>query len=133
MKLVNNDKEQVRVEVKKRNQQRKLGIAGSVRLPPLFVYGDDDCATVYELLLNTYGLSVGLEETKASKSGSESVALDVPLLLCRSLGPCMNTTSRSVVVIEPNSNKRFKHTEGHKLHCKGYPRATRSNSALCNS
>ena len=87
MKLVNNDKDQVRVEVKKRNRHRKPNKAGSVHLPPLFVYGDDDCATVYELLLNTYGLSVGLEETKASKSGSESVALDVPLLLCPSLGP----------------------------------------------
>ena len=54
MKLVNNDKDQVRVEVKKRNQQRKPNKAGSVHLPPLFVYGDDDCATVYELLLNTY-------------------------------------------------------------------------------
>ena len=96
MKLVNNDKEQVRVEVKKRNQQRKLGKAGNVHLPPLFVYGDDDCATVYELMMNTYGLSVGLEETKASKSGSESVALDVPLLLCRSLGPCMHTTLRTL-------------------------------------
>jgi hypothetical protein len=96
MKLVNNDKDQVRVEVKKRNQQRTLGKAGSVRLPPLFVYGDDDCATVYELLMNTYGLSVGLEESTASKSGSESVALDVPLLLCRSLGPCMHTTLRTL-------------------------------------
>ena len=74
MKLVNNDKDQVRVKVKKRNQQRKLGKAGSVRSPPLF-------ATVYELMVNTDGLSVGLEETKASKSGSKSVALDVPLLL----------------------------------------------------
>ena len=34
LKLVNNDKDQVRVKVKKRNQQRKLGKAGSVRSPP---------------------------------------------------------------------------------------------------
>ena len=34
MKLVNNDKDQVRVEVNKRNKQRKLGKAGSVRSPP---------------------------------------------------------------------------------------------------
>ena len=54
MKLVNNNKDQVRVEVNKRHQKRKLGKAGSVRFPPQFVYGDDDCATVYELLLNTY-------------------------------------------------------------------------------
>ena len=64
------------------NNQRRLGKAGSVRFPPLFVYGDDDCAIVYELMMNTHGLSVELEETKASKSGSESVALDVPLLFC---------------------------------------------------
>ena len=96
MKLVNNDKDQVRVVVKKRNQQRIPGKAGSVRFPPQFVHSDDDCATVYELLLNTYGLSVGLEETKASKSGSASVALDVPLLLCRSLSPCMHTTLRTL-------------------------------------
>jgi hypothetical protein len=96
MKLVNNDKDQVRVEVKKRNQQRKLGKAGSVRFPPQFVYGDDDCATVYELLLNTFRMSVGHEAPKMSTSCSESVALDVPLLLCRSLGPCMHTTLRTL-------------------------------------
>jgi hypothetical protein len=98
MKLENNDKEQVRVEVKKRNHQhQKVGKSGSVEFPPLFVYGDDDCATVYELLLNTYGLSVGLE-TKLSKGGSsEPVSSpDVPLLLCRSLGPCMHTTLRTL-------------------------------------
>ncbi len=95
MKLENNDKEQVRVEVKKRNQHQKVGKPGNVDSPPLFVCGDDDCATVYELLMNTYGLSVGLE-TKLSKGGIESVPLDVPLLLCRSLGPCMHTALRTL-------------------------------------
>jgi hypothetical protein len=91
MKLENNDKEQVRVEMKKRNQHQKaVGKKGSVELPPLFVCGEDDCATVYELLMNTYGLSVGLE-TKLSNGD-----LDVPLLLCRSLGPCMHTALRTL-------------------------------------
>jgi hypothetical protein len=51
MKLVNNDKDQVRVEVKKRNQQRKVCKVGSVRLPSLSL-----TVTMIELLFRL-GLS----------------------------------------------------------------------------
>jgi hypothetical protein len=77
---------------------------------PLFVYGIDDCAAVYELLLNTYGLSsiVHLERQMGGrKTGMMSIdntttnsgdVVDVPLLLYRSLGSCLLFTLRTLSI-----------------------------------
>jgi hypothetical protein len=77
---------------------------------PLFVYGIDDCAAVYELLLNTYGLSsiVNIERQMGGrKTGMMSIdntttnsgdVVDVPLLLYRSLGSCLLFTLRTLSI-----------------------------------
>ena len=111
IKHADDEKGKVTVEVKKRKQRSAsrydptTANNRSSLLPPLFVSGDDDCAAVYELFMNTYGLSlITLEETevvsssKPTSTSSSPLLLDVPLLLCRSLGPCMHTTLRTLSV-----------------------------------
>jgi hypothetical protein len=61
-------------------------------IPPLYVSGDDDCDAVYELLLNTCGFSIN------GSYGSWHFHHDVPLLLCRSIGQCLNTVLRTLSV-----------------------------------
>jgi hypothetical protein len=92
IKRADDEKGKVIVEVKtKRRRRRKYGRSsggGSAELlSPLFVSGDEDCAAVYELLVNTCGLSDLVSETvKPRANGSNGVATvpsDVPLLLSR--------------------------------------------------
>ncbi|KAL3827688.1 hypothetical protein ACHAXA_000561 [Cyclostephanos tholiformis] len=105
IKHADDDGGKVTVEVKTwRRRRRKYGksltddggcaVLGS----PLFVSGDDDCAAVYELLLNTCGLSVvgpEMGKPKAKPSNDASVVpSDVPL----SLGPCVMWTLRTLSV-----------------------------------
>jgi hypothetical protein len=94
IKHADDDGGKVTVEVKTRRRRRRkygkslTGDGGCADLvSPLFVSGDDDCAAVYELLLNTCGLSVvgpevGKSRTNAS-NGASTVPSDVPLLLTR--------------------------------------------------
>jgi hypothetical protein len=94
IKHADDDGGKVTVEVKTRRRRRRkcgkslTGDCGPVDLrSPLFVSGDDDCAAVYELLLNTWGLSdVGPETGKSrtnTSNGVPTVPSDVPLLLTR--------------------------------------------------
>ena len=93
IKWADDEKGKITVDRKKKAQQNKYNAAYAKKIPPLYVSGDDDCAIVYELLLNTYGLTSGVPE---GRSGTQ--VLDVPLLLCRSLGPCMHMTLRTLSV-----------------------------------
>ena len=100
IKHADDEKGKVTVEVKKKKQNTKFGQAKNTAVPPLFVCGEDDCSAVYELLLNSYGLSINHgtgQQQRAYQSATPST-LDVPLLLCRSLGPCMHTTLRTLSV-----------------------------------
>jgi hypothetical protein len=67
-------------------------------LPPLYVSGDDDWDIVYELLLNTCGFSI------SGSYGSWHFHHDVPLLLSRSIGPCLNTVLRTLSVSARRDN-----------------------------
>ena len=117
IKRADDEKGKVTVEVKTRKKKKRQRMynklssssdgyitGGSDNHPdlqsPLFVYGIDDCAAVYELLLNTYGLSsiVNLDRQMGGrKTGIMSIdnttnsgyVVDVPLLLYRSLGSCL--------------------------------------------
>ncbi|KAL7490160.1 hypothetical protein ACHAW6_015893 [Cyclotella cf. meneghiniana] len=66
--------------------------------PPLYVNGDDDCDIVYETLLNTCGFSI------SGSYGSWHFHHDVPLLLSRSIGPCLNTVLRTLSVSARRDN-----------------------------
>ena len=103
IKRADDENGKVTVEVKtKRRRRRKYGKPpsgdGADLRSPLFVCGDDDCSAVYELLVNTCGLSVFGPEAAAAKlrtgttNGAAAVPSDVPLLLSRrvycSCHPC---------------------------------------------
>jgi hypothetical protein len=125
IKRADDEKGKVTVEVRTRKKKKRQGTynkpssssdgyitGGSDNHPdllsPLFVYGIDDCAAVYELLLNTYGLSsiVNLGQMGGRKSGIMSIdnttnsgdVVDVPLLLYRSLGSCLLFTLRTLSI-----------------------------------
>jgi len=100
IKHADDEKGKVTVEVKKRKQRPRYDAATmssrTNTLPPLFVSGEDDCAAVYELFMNTYGLSAVVQETEGVKTNVVA-PIDVPLLLCRSLGSsCTHTTLRTL-------------------------------------
>ena len=105
IKRADDENGKVTVEVKtKRRRRRKYGKPpsgdGADLRSPLFVCGDDDCSAVYELLVNTCGLSVFDPEAAAAKprtgttNGAAAVSSDVPLLLSRrvffSCHPCLS-------------------------------------------
>jgi hypothetical protein len=79
---------EVEVTQKKKLQSGKRASS----IPPLYVSGDEDCAVVYELLLNTCGFSL------SGSYGNWQMQHDVPLLLCRSIGPCLNTVLKTLSV-----------------------------------
>lgn len=77
------------VSVAQKKKNRGSGdISKESSLPPLYVNGEDDCAVVYEILLNTFGLS---------KLATQPTS-DVPLLLCRSIGSCLHTTLQTLSI-----------------------------------
>jgi len=111
IKHADDEKGKVTVEVKKRKVRPRYndpnnsnnGSSKGSSLPPLFVYGIDDCNVVYELFMNTYGLSNGIDQTAGVSASKATNAVppvsDVPLLLCRSLGSnCLHTTLRTLSV-----------------------------------
>ena len=112
IKHADDEKGKVTVEVKKRKVRPRYndlnnsnnGSKGS-SLPPLFVYGIDDCNVVYELFMNTYGLSsvdnqtAGMSSKTTTTTNATVPVSDIPLLLCRSLGSnCLHTTLRTLSV-----------------------------------
>eukprot|EP00578_Thalassiosira_sp_NH16_P001258 CAMPEP_0181131948 /NCGR_PEP_ID=MMETSP1071-20121207/30732_1 /TAXON_ID=35127 /ORGANISM="Thalassiosira sp., Strain NH16" /LENGTH=319 /DNA_ID=CAMNT_0023218245 /DNA_START=78 /DNA_END=1037 /DNA_ORIENTATION=+ len=103
IKHADDGKGKVTVEVKKKKNRPKYNRERKTNLPPLFVYGDDDCSAVYELLVNTYGLSINLgPDQPRLNTATVKSSSDVPLIICRSLGPCMYTTLRTL----STSNRR---------------------------
>jgi len=131
IKHADDEKGKVTVEVKKRKVRPRYNdpnnsISGSKgsSLPPLFVYGIDDCNVVYELFMNTYGLSsVDNQSAGMSKSTTTNASppvSDVPLLLCRSLGSnCLHTTLRTLSVSSRRDTgfmNQVYHQDQHQLH-----------------
>lgn len=91
------DNRPTEVEVTQKKKAQNGGDASSV--PPLYVSGDDECAIVFELLLNTCGLSV------SGHFGCwQFLQHDVPLLLCRSIGPCLNTVLKTLSISARRDN-----------------------------
>ena len=80
IKWADNESGKVTIDLKRKAQETKGLVDRHSRSSAVYVSGEDDCFAVYEQLLNTYGL-----EHKDSDH-------DVPLLICRSLGPCSHTT-----------------------------------------
>ena len=110
IKHADDEKGKVTVEVKKRKVRPRYndinnsnnGSNKGSSIPPLFVHGIDDCNVIYELFMNTYGLS-SVDQTAGMSKGTTTNATpsvsDVPLLLCRSLGSnCLHTTLRTLSV-----------------------------------
>ena len=75
-------------------------------MPPLYASGDDDCAALFELFLNTSGFrrdkmitsdpSTSSDGRARPKPPAEDDDKDVPLLLSRTLGLCRGMTLRSL-------------------------------------
>ncbi|EJK56334.1 hypothetical protein THAOC_23807 [Thalassiosira oceanica] len=82
IKWADNESGKVTIDLKRKAQETKgLTLTDRrSRSSAVYVSGEDDCLAVYEQLLNTYGLEC------------EDSDRDVPLLICRSLGPCSHTT-----------------------------------------
>ena len=72
------------VTVAQKNKKRRLD--GKSFTSPLYCVGYNDCSAVFELFINTCGLF------------DPVVSSDVPLLLCRSLGPGMHFTLKTLCV-----------------------------------
>ena len=79
IKWADNESGKVTVDLK-RKAQDKGPTQRRGRSSAVYVSGEDDCFAVYEQLLNAYGVEC------------EDSDHDVPLLICRSLGPCSHTT-----------------------------------------
>jgi hypothetical protein len=87
---------------------------------PLVLSGMDDCAAFVELYLNTYGqIEKGLNSARASEMNP-----DVPLLLCRKLGPFVNAAVKRVVCRNQNSvqhsSDEFAMNQSASIHLGGY-------------
>jgi hypothetical protein len=66
------------------------------RLAPIYIQGVQDCRTFFEYYWNTVGFQVSHGYSHHSTSFTPRKMLDVPLLLCRSLGPCIHTCLKSL-------------------------------------
>jgi hypothetical protein len=80
------------------------------RVPPLCLHGIDDCLAFAEAYLNAFGqISTGQPLTW----GNQNLDDDVPLLLCRKLGPFLHSTLNKVTCVRSdygpqNSGASFK-------------------------
>ena len=90
------DNRPTEVEVTEKKKVQNDNKASS--FPPLYVSGNDDCDIVYEILLNTCGLAV------SGSYGNWLFQHDVPLLLGRSIGPCLNTVLKTLSVSARRDN-----------------------------
>ena len=76
--------------VRSANGMNEVQSVAFTDLPPLLALVDDDCAAVFKLLLNTYGAPSTRSTHNGSRDGAASV--DFPLLLCRSIDPCLHSS-----------------------------------------
>lgn len=93
-------------EVEVTQQKKAQHDTKASSIPPLYVSGDDDCDVVYEILLNTCGFSVN------GSYGNWQFRHDVPLLLCRSIGPCLNTLLKKLSVSACRDNMCWNQLSG---------------------
>jgi len=81
---------EVNVSLQRRNKsnhsQRSLR-----KFPPLSLSGPDNCLAFFEFFMNTCG-----NRLRSSRLESDRSFIDVPLLLCRSIGPCRHTSLRNL-------------------------------------
>ena len=98
------DNRPTEVEVMQKKKVQSGNASSSI--PPLYVVGNDDCDIVYEFLLNTCGCSV------SGSFGNWQFQHDVPLLLCRSIGPCTNTVLKTLSVSASRDNSYWTQLHG---------------------
>lgn len=84
------------VTVAQKNKKRKLDDKSFSS--PLYCVGYNDCSAVFELFINTCGLSLSPRNSPFEQRFDTDVLSDVPLLLCRSFGPCMHFSLKSLCV-----------------------------------
>jgi hypothetical protein len=84
------------VTVAQKNKKRRLD--DSTFTSPLYCVGYNDCSAVFELFTNTCGLSLSSDNSPFEHRFDSEVSSDVPLLLCRSLGPGMHFTLKTLCV-----------------------------------
>jgi hypothetical protein len=83
------------------------------QIPPLFLKGIDDCATFFEIYLNRCGHIASMDEHLSPERWC-----DVPLLMCRRLGPFLHSTMKSLSVYRRNPSSSS--TEGYSsIHVEG--------------
>ena len=93
-------------EVEVTQQKKVQSDTKASSIPPLHVSGDDDCDLLYDILLNTCGFSV------IGSYGNWQFQHDVPLLLCRSIGPCLNTVLKTLSVSACRDNMYWNQVNG---------------------
>lgn len=84
------------VTVSQKNKRRRLD--DKTFTNPLYCVGFNDCSALFEVLINTCGLSLSSENSPFEHKFDPEVSSDVPLLLCRSLGPCLHFTLKTLCV-----------------------------------
>ena len=84
------------VTVAQKNKRRRLD--DKTFTSPLYCVGYNDCSALFELFLNTCGLSVSSGSNPFEDRFDSEIQSDVPLLLCRSLGSCMHFTLKTLCV-----------------------------------
>lgn len=85
------------VTVAQKNKKRKLDDKSFSS--PLYCVGYNDCSAVFELFINTCGLSLSPHSSPFEQRFDTDALSDVPLLLCRSLGgQCMHFSLKSLCV-----------------------------------
>lgn len=84
------------VTVAQKNKKRRLD--DKAFTSPLYCVGYNDCSAVFELFTNTCGLSLSSDNSPFEHRFDPEVSSDVPLLLCRSLGPSMHFTLKTLCV-----------------------------------
>jgi len=86
----------------KKNGSNNLPSRSPKRIPPLYMTGMDDCAAFFEVYYNTCGqmgmgkLGSGNNNNNNNNKKAHGLSHDVPLLLCRKLGPFLHATIQSV-------------------------------------
>ncbi len=84
-----------------RKKRRNVPEKKASDFPPLLLIGRDDCMNFFELFLNTCGWKTSKLPWNKKLSNNDNTR-DVPLLLCRSLGPTRHMTLRQLGVFSSN-------------------------------
>lgn len=95
------------------------------QIPPLCVRGIDDCASFFEIYLNRCGRIASFHEQLTPEQWS-----DVPLLMCRRLGPFLHATMKSLCVTRRQASGST--TEGYSsMHVDGILMPCTVRKLLC--